>query len=302
MALCRRHPSLVRGLGFPADPVRLGRRIPGREADAGPLAAARLGLAVAGPSSPTRSTCPGTRPRACPAASPPEGLPVGLQIVGRRFDDLGVLQASAAFEQVQPWADKRPDSGPDARMRSAINAFLLGFPALFSIVNPISGAFIFRSVTASRPQEDHARLARRVALNSLVVMMVALWAGSYVLAFFGISLAALRVAGGLVVALSAWGLLTNARNNTRPKAGAGRPRRGRRGHRAVPADHPDHHRPGHDLRRGDVGRQPPAGVARARLVLHRHDGAALRWRDDLGRLSVQPIGFPRLMGPTAAAR
>jgi aspartyl-tRNA(Asn)/glutamyl-tRNA(Gln) amidotransferase subunit A len=37
-----------------------------------------------------------------------DGLPVGLQIVGRRFDDLGVLQASAAFEQVQPWADKHP--------------------------------------------------------------------------------------------------------------------------------------------------------------------------------------------------
>ena len=36
------------------------------------------------------------------------GLPVGLQIVGRRFDDLGVLQASAAFEQALPWADKRP--------------------------------------------------------------------------------------------------------------------------------------------------------------------------------------------------
>jgi aspartyl-tRNA(Asn)/glutamyl-tRNA(Gln) amidotransferase subunit A len=48
-----------------------------------------------------------------PAASVPcgftaEGLPVGLQIVGKRFDDLGVLQASAAFESVQPWADKRP--------------------------------------------------------------------------------------------------------------------------------------------------------------------------------------------------
>jgi aspartyl-tRNA(Asn)/glutamyl-tRNA(Gln) amidotransferase subunit A len=35
-------------------------------------------------------------------------LPVGLQIVGRRFNDLGVLQAAASFEQVQPWADKRP--------------------------------------------------------------------------------------------------------------------------------------------------------------------------------------------------
>jgi aspartyl-tRNA(Asn)/glutamyl-tRNA(Gln) amidotransferase subunit A len=48
-----------------------------------------------------------------PAASVPcgftlAGLPVGLQIVGKRFDDLGVLQASAAFEAVQPWADKRP--------------------------------------------------------------------------------------------------------------------------------------------------------------------------------------------------
>jgi aspartyl-tRNA(Asn)/glutamyl-tRNA(Gln) amidotransferase subunit A len=48
-----------------------------------------------------------------PAASVPcgftaEGLPVGLQIVGKRFDDLGVLQASAAFEEARPWAHKRP--------------------------------------------------------------------------------------------------------------------------------------------------------------------------------------------------
>ena len=49
-----------------------------------------------------------------PAASVPcgftaDGLPVGLQIVGRRFDDLGVLQAAAAFEAIAPWADRRPD-------------------------------------------------------------------------------------------------------------------------------------------------------------------------------------------------
>ena len=48
-----------------------------------------------------------------PAASVPcgwtdDGLPVGLQIVGRRFDDLTVLRAAAAFEQASPWADKRP--------------------------------------------------------------------------------------------------------------------------------------------------------------------------------------------------
>ena len=92
-------------------------------------------------------------------------------------------------------------------MLEAVNAFLLGFPALFSIINPISGGFIFRSVTADRPPQSQARLARLVALNALGVMMVALWAGSFVLAFFGITLAALQVAGGLVVALSGWRLL-----------------------------------------------------------------------------------------------
>ena len=92
-------------------------------------------------------------------------------------------------------------------MLEAVNAFLLGFPALFSIINPISGGFIFRSVTADRPPQSQAKLARLVALNALGVMMVALWAGSFVLAFFGITLAALQVAGGLVVALSGWRLL-----------------------------------------------------------------------------------------------
>ena len=40
-----------------------------------------------------------------------EGLPVGLQIVARRFDDLGVLQASAAFEAARPWVQHRPVIG-----------------------------------------------------------------------------------------------------------------------------------------------------------------------------------------------
>jgi aspartyl-tRNA(Asn)/glutamyl-tRNA(Gln) amidotransferase subunit A len=48
-----------------------------------------------------------------PAASVPvgftrAGLPVGLQIVGRRFADLTVLQASAALERARPWAQHRP--------------------------------------------------------------------------------------------------------------------------------------------------------------------------------------------------
>jgi aspartyl-tRNA(Asn)/glutamyl-tRNA(Gln) amidotransferase subunit A len=43
-----------------------------------------------------------------PAGFTPGGLPVGLQIVGRRFADLTVLQAARAFETARPWADRTP--------------------------------------------------------------------------------------------------------------------------------------------------------------------------------------------------
>ena len=88
-----------------------------------------------------------------------------------------------------------------------LSAFLLAFPALFSIVNPIAGAFIFRKATADRTHGQRVALARRVGVYALLVMLVALWAGSAVLSLFGISLAALRIAGGLVLSLFAWGLL-----------------------------------------------------------------------------------------------
>lgn len=44
----------------------------------------------------------------CPAGFTADGLPVGLQIVAGRHQDLRVLQASRAFEQARPWADKHP--------------------------------------------------------------------------------------------------------------------------------------------------------------------------------------------------
>jgi aspartyl-tRNA(Asn)/glutamyl-tRNA(Gln) amidotransferase subunit A len=50
-----------------------------------------------------------------PAGFTQDGLPIGLQIVGRRLDDALVLRASAAFETAAPWRDRWPpilaDSG-----------------------------------------------------------------------------------------------------------------------------------------------------------------------------------------------
>jgi multiple antibiotic resistance protein len=92
---------------------------------------------------------------------------------------------------------------------SANAAFLLGFPSLFSIINPIGGVFIFYGVTKDFAPEDRIKTAARVGLYSLLIMFGALWAGTYVLHFFGVSIDALRIAGGTVIALSGWRLLTS---------------------------------------------------------------------------------------------
>jgi Asp-tRNA(Asn)/Glu-tRNA(Gln) amidotransferase A subunit family amidase len=48
-----------------------------------------------------------------PAASVPaglaDGLPVGMQVAGRRYADDDVIAASAAFERQRPWHDTYPE-------------------------------------------------------------------------------------------------------------------------------------------------------------------------------------------------
>lgn len=93
-------------------------------------------------------------------------------------------------------------------MGEAAQSFVLAFSALFSIVNPMGSALIFSQVTAERSHAERVVLAGKIGLYSALVMLGALWAGAYVLSFFGVSLAALRIAGGLVVASRAWALLS----------------------------------------------------------------------------------------------
>jgi multiple antibiotic resistance protein len=90
---------------------------------------------------------------------------------------------------------------------SATDSLLLAFPALFSIVNPIACALIFSQLTADSSPSERLQLAGKVALYATMIMLATLWFGTAVMNFFGITLSALRLAGGLVVVASAWGLL-----------------------------------------------------------------------------------------------
>jgi multiple antibiotic resistance protein len=96
---------------------------------------------------------------------------------------------------------------------------LLAFPALFSIINPLGGAFVFLAATRRLSEEARSRLARQVAIYSFITLSVSMLIGVYVLKFFGISMPVLRLAGGIVIALSAWTLL-NAEDEGKDRGAA----------------------------------------------------------------------------------
>lgn len=91
---------------------------------------------------------------------------------------------------------------------AALQSFVLAFSSLFSIVNPVGSSLIFAQVTALNSHAERLELAKRIGFYAALIMLSTLWAGAPILNFFGVSLAALRIAGGLVVAASAWTLLT----------------------------------------------------------------------------------------------
>lgn len=87
-------------------------------------------------------------------------------------------------------------------------SFLFVFAALLPILNPAATAPIFLGLTEGASAATRALLARRIARNMFGLMLGSMLVGSYVLSFFGISLPIVRVGGGLILAASAWRLLT----------------------------------------------------------------------------------------------
>ena len=110
-------------------------------------------------------------------------------------------------------------------MSDMFSQLMVQYTALFSIVNPLGSAFVFFAITRALPLPERERLAGRVGLYTWVTLLVALFGGLYLLRFFGISLPVLRVAGGIIVALTAWQLLTTSEDpmqSTLPNLAEGR--------------------------------------------------------------------------------
>jgi multiple antibiotic resistance protein len=92
-------------------------------------------------------------------------------------------------------------------MAQLLKSTFLILTALFPIVNPLGSAPIFLSLTHYYSPSDRKILSRRIALNSIALIVVSYFIGTHILAFFGISLPVIQVGGGLVLASTGWAML-----------------------------------------------------------------------------------------------
>ena len=96
------------------------------------------------------------------------------------------------------------------RMGSAsivVKFFALAFSALLPVINPLGSALVFLGLVGNAPASVISTLARKIAISTLLFLLVIELVGTALLSFFGISLPVVQVAGGLVLAAMGWSLL-----------------------------------------------------------------------------------------------
>jgi multiple antibiotic resistance protein len=92
-------------------------------------------------------------------------------------------------------------------MQEAAKNLLLVLVALFPIVDPLGGSPFFLALTRDYAPEARKALSWRIAINSFFLLIASYFVGTYILAFFGISLPVVQLGGGLIVIATGWALL-----------------------------------------------------------------------------------------------
>lgn len=92
-------------------------------------------------------------------------------------------------------------------LRTLPDSAVATFLALFPIVDPFGGIPVFFTMTADWTEQDRRHTAFKAGVWVFVILVTFLFFGRFVLHFFGISLPVLKIAGGLIVANAAWGMV-----------------------------------------------------------------------------------------------
>ena len=88
-----------------------------------------------------------------------------------------------------------------------LELFILVFASLVSVVNPLGAIPVYLALTPSYTSAERNGSALMTSLYFVIILLSFFFFGSYILSFFGITLSSLRIAGGLVIFNSGFGLL-----------------------------------------------------------------------------------------------
>lgn len=86
-------------------------------------------------------------------------------------------------------------------------SFLIAFGALLPLVNPLGSALVFLGLAGNVPPAVYRKLARKIAINNIIFLLVIELLGAAILNFFGISLPIVQFSGGIVIAAMGWKVL-----------------------------------------------------------------------------------------------
>jgi multiple antibiotic resistance protein len=80
--------------------------------------------------------------------------------------------------------------------------------SLFSIVDPPGAVPVYVALTSDRPREERNKIALKTSLYFMLILVSFFLAGNYILGFFGLTIHALRIAGGMALLISGFGLMS----------------------------------------------------------------------------------------------
>lgn len=96
-----------------------------------------------------------------------------------------------------------------------LELFIAVLASLFSVVNPVGAVPVFLSMTSNYTAAARNKTVLSTSIYFVGILLVFFFAGSYILSFFGISVNAMRIAGGLVILNSGFELLSKKPEETR---------------------------------------------------------------------------------------
>ncbi|MCU0372183.1 MAG: MarC family protein [Ignavibacteria bacterium] len=103
-------------------------------------------------------------------------------------------------------------------MEEIITSVTVCVVTLFPLLNPPGAIPLFCSLTINGTNQYRKTQARKTAINVFLILIVFLFIGKILLALFGISIAVLKIAGGLIVAHTAWEMVTGQQKLTQAES------------------------------------------------------------------------------------